>query len=375
MYSQIKPFIRRYVRYAYLREAAAYRQALDRQRPQLRYVGWLGHKNFGDEILFQAFRRELFDECLLLPHDDFSPLSAIAAPGRAAAMVLGGGTLINDSGHLGPLEQAHREELPFFVFGTGVSDPEYWGKFPGARRVDVDGWLGMLSSAQYIGVRGPRSCAWLHAHGIANAEVIGDPALSISAPARPAASGEAPVLGVNLGTHDPVLGAKGADFNAVLELIRVVIARGWKVKYLAMHPIDQAIGQQLQQAVKHPAFALTPFNPDTQAMVREIGSCQCLVGERLHATIVACALDVPNITLSYQPKCLDFLESIGREDLAVKTDEVSGGVLIERFDWLQGCGEEIVAQTRARCDALRALQQRRAKEVVAKLQDRSYFEH
>ena len=367
MLSRIKPFIKGYVRYAYLRQASDYRRALDTQRLQLRYVGWLGHKNAGDEILFEAFRQELFNDCLLMPYHDYSVLSAIALRRRNTAVVLGGGTLINDRGHLAPLEKACRDGRPYFVFGTGVSDPDYWSKFPKARHIDVEGWSRMLAAAQYVGVRGPRSCAWLHAHGVARAEVIGDPALSIALPSKTAAPSGPPVLGINLGAHDPILGEEGADFSAVLALIRTVIARGWRVKYLAMHPIDQRIGMELKRAVQHPDFHLPSFSSDSNTLLRDIASCKSIVGERLHMTVLACALSVPNISLSYQPKCLDFLESIGRADLAVKTDEVTGEVLIERFDWVQERLEEVSDQIRVRCDALRSLQHRRAREIVAAL--------
>jgi len=367
MYSQLKPFMRGYVRYAYLRRPSDYRRALERQRPQLRYVGWLGHKNIGDEILFEAFREEIFTDCLVVPYEDFSLLSAMASPRRTTAVVLGGGTLINDAGHLRPLQQAQRGGQPFFVFGTGVSDPDYWRQYPGARRVDVKGWLDVLAAASYVGVRGPRSCEWLRSHGISHAEVIGDPALSIQQPVRLNADGS-PVLGINLGTHDPVQGVAGADFVAAVALIKAVLQRGWKVRYLAMHPIDQGVGDRLKGVIDDPAFQLPPFDPHSGSMVRKIAACNYVVGERLHITVLACAVAVPNLSLSYQPKCLDFLESIGREDLAVKTDDVTGALLIERLDWLQSIGPGVSEQIRTRCDTLRALQQQRAREVVRSLQ-------
>ncbi|HEX6707047.1 MAG TPA: polysaccharide pyruvyl transferase family protein [Albitalea sp.] len=365
MNPQLKRRLKGYVRYAYLRRPRDYRQALERQRLQLRYVGWLGHRNIGDEVLFEAFRDTLFDDCLLVPYEDFSLLSAVASARRTTAVVLGGGTLINERLHLDPLDEAHREGRPFFVFGTGVSDPGYWAQYPKARWLDIESWKRRLATARYIGVRGPRSCEWLHAQGITQAEVIGDPALSIALPEPVPRSADAPLLGINLGAHDPVMGAPGSDFAAVLALIRHVVARGWRVRFLAMHPIDQRLGRRLKQEIADPAFELPAFDPDCRALLRAIASCDCVVGQRLHVTVLACAVAVPNLSLSYQPKCLDFLESIGREDLALKTDQLTPPLLIERLEWLQGA--DLSPQLRSRCDALRTLQRQRARQMVEAL--------
>lgn len=364
----IKRRVKGYIRYAYLRRGREYRQALDRQRLQLRYIGWLGHRNIGDEVLFHAFREELFSDCLLVPYEDYSLLSAVASPGRHTAVVLGGGTLINEGGYLAPLKAAHEQGRPFFVFGTGASDPEYWGRYPKARWFDIEGWKRMLGHARYVGVRGPRSREWLRSQGVERVEVLGDPALSIPLPpegVRP--EGSAPLVGINLGTHDPVLGTAGADFDAMVALVRHMLAHGWRAKFLAMHPIDQRVGERLKREIPHEALELPAFRPDCEAMVRTIASCDCVIGQRLHATVLACALAVPNISLSYQPKCLDFLESIDREDLAVKTEYITAGRLIDRLEWLNSVSADLSRQLRLRCDVLRELQRRRAREMVEAL--------
>lgn len=364
--------VKGYIRYAYLRRGLDYRRAFERQRPQLRYIGWLGHRNIGDEVLFHAFREELFNDCLLVPYEDYSLLSAVASPGRNTAVVLGGGTLINEGGYLAPLKAAHQQGRPFFVFGTGASDPEYWRRYPKARWFDIEGWKRLLGQARYVGVRGPRSRDWLRAQGVERVEVIGDPALSIPVPPEASSRSDSPPLvGINLGTHDPVLGAPGADFDAMVALIRHMLAHGWRAKFLAMHPIDQRVGERLKREIPHEAFGLPAFRNDCEAMVRTIASCDCVVGQRLHATVLACALGVPNLSLSYQPKCLDFLESIDREDLAVKTDYINAGRLIDRMEWLHSVSADLSRQLRARCDVLRALQRHRAREMVEALRQGS----
>ncbi|HEY2056964.1 MAG TPA: hypothetical protein VGH57_01225, partial [Amycolatopsis sp.] len=56
--------------------------------------------------------------------------------------------------------------------------------------------------------------------------------------------------------------------------------------------------------------------------------------ERLHALVLAAAAAVPMAGLEYQPKCADFLASIGTADRSVRTDEVTAQILREHVDEL-----------------------------------------
>lgn len=112
--------------------------------------------------------------------------------------------------------------------------------------------------------------------------------------------------------------------------------------------------------LNHAGFELLPFSIDVDRSLRDIAGCDWLVGQRLHASVLASALGVPNLSLSYQPKCLDFLESIGCEELSVDTEHVSGQTLIGRFEDLRADGRQWRARLIERCDHYRALQHRRA---------------
>lgn len=351
--------------YGYLRGRDEYSAALDPSKPLLRYIGWLGHNNVGDEALYAAFKSPLFGNCLLTPFYDFSALSAIASLKSRKLVVLGGGTLINDDNYLEPLERCQRAGMPTFVFGTGVGDLSYWAQFPEAQRGNSERWLKVLGDADYVGVRGPRSLKWLHDNGIAKAEIIGDPALCLTRP-RLVERGQ-PTLGVNLGSHDPTTGGDDGPYQSMASLVRLAIAQGYRVRFISLHDIDLEIGQKLAAEIAHPQFDCAPFSGHYEATLQQLGACDLAVGQRLHFTVLACALGVPNLSLSYQPKCLDFLESIDREDLSIATANVTPEVLAERFQWLQRQAPTMVGQLNSACDALRARQKHKAAELVAQL--------
>ena len=65
-----------------------------------------------------------------------------------------------------------------------------------------------------------------------------------------------------------------------------------------------------------------------------MASCELIVGQRLHALVLAAAAGVPGIMLEYQPKCRDFMESIECSERSFRTDHLSAGQLIEALDEL-----------------------------------------
>lgn len=347
-------------RYRYLRRSEDYRAAIFREKPILTYIGWIGYRNVGDEALYLSFRDELFRDALLLPYDDFSALNGLSGFSNEQLIVLGGGTLINAEPYLSALEKFRAQGKRYVVWGTGVADLDYWSKYPGQwGRGNSERWLSILRDAQYIGVRGPRSAAWLTENRIEGVEVIGDPALS-TRPAPNKSHGDTGVLGINLGSHDPVSGGGEGVFEAVVSLVRYALQQGFKVQYFSLHAIDAQIGRALKAVLPSAGFELLPFNVSVKQTMHQLAGFDYVIGMRLHATILACAQGVPNLSLSYQPKCLDFLESINQPELALPTEEITSVRLIERFQWLVQSRAVVSAGIIFECDRFRNIQRENA---------------
>ena len=111
------------------------------------------------------------------------------------------------------------------------------------------------------------------------------------------------------------------------------------------------------------AFELPSISTDVDRGLRDIAGCDWLVGQRLHATVFASALGVPNLSLSYQPKCLNFLESICCEHLSVDTERLSGRQLVDRFEDLVAESGHWRARLLDRCGQYRHLQRQRAQAL------------
>lgn len=361
----IKTHLQGFRRYRYLRTPAAWARARRPEAPLLKYIGWVGHRNIGDEALFAAFRDHLFRRAFVLPYYDLSPLSVYGSFKRSRSVVLGGGTLINDDNYLVPLERGQGSGLRSYVFGTGVGDLSYWSAYDQPWRGNEDRWVRALKKASYVGVRGPRSLAWARHHGIDKAELVGDPALMLDVPPPPVPSAPRVCVGLNLGSHDPVQGGDAALRSAVLEMVDLALSSKCRVRYLAMSPIDQAIGEELRKVFTSDDFELQEFSDDVDTLMSSLVGCDYVVAQRLHVTVLACSAGIPNLSLSYQPKCLDFLESIGREDLAVQTQDISAAILIDRFRWLQRHAGDLRREIEGACEVLRGRQRQAAARVLA----------
>ena len=349
-----------------------YGRTLSRSRKVCSYIGWVGHRNVGDEALYQVFRDVLFPKLLMTLDDDFSVLSWMTKRNRAAApTLLGGGTLINVKPYYEALYEASKRGAPFAVFGTGVSDLAFWSRHPShTERGGSALWPELLKRSKYVGVRGPRSAEWLESHGVPHVEIVGDAALSL--PKVKAKKGDQFLVGINLGSHDPIDGDKEKLFQATLQLARYVLRQGAKIVYFSLHQIDWEIGRRLQCLLGDiESIEFLPLDMNVARVCSQIAKCDVVVGQRLHATVLACGQGVANLSLSYQPKCFDFLESIGQSRLALDTSSISGDVLIDQYQWLIENQLSVASGIDAECDRFRKLQITRAQTVQSILYDKT----
>nr|MBO2500413.1 hypothetical protein [Acidimicrobiia bacterium] len=281
-------------------------EAEDR-RPHARYVGWIGYDNLGDEAMLEAARR-------LLPWADVE-----VSGNPRDLLILGGGTLINRSTYLGWLTERDSPRVERAVLGTGVASPAYWGVTE-----PVDGWMRWLSSCCYVGVRGPRSEATLREWGYdGQLEVSGDPALLLERPAGTQRR-EGLVVVSPAWTNGELWGGSDDAVMAVLaKSVEQWLAEGRDVAFLSCNPDDDRPIFETMRAAGRPDLPYSAGYRDLDAALRLLAEADLVVGERLHAVVLAAAVGTPFVALEYRPKLADFAASVGADDVVVRTDQVS----------------------------------------------------
>lgn len=283
------------------------------RRATARYIGWSGHHNLGDEIMLQAVRD-------LLPWVD---VETTGDPGKL--LILGGGTLINRSSYLKQVTDRDTPRVERTVIGTGVASPDYWGEVEDPKR-----WVRWLSTCAYVGVRGPHSYERLRSWGYeGEAEVSGDSALLVEAP--PVTREPGRVVIAPAWTKGKLWGnSDAAVVDALSGAVAAWRAEGREVIALSSSPDDDG---QILQIISQVDNVLIPFVQgylDRDGALETIASADVVVGERLHACVLAAATSTPFVAVEYRPKLADFAASVGAQELVIRTDELTGESLMER---------------------------------------------
>lgn len=334
----------------------------------LRYIGVLGIHNLGDEAVFQAARGHFAPYPVLHCVSPRAPgwARALIAGRRHAGVMLGGGTLIGKGSTggnpaLDEFERAAERGQFRIVFGTGVSAVDF-------ERVDarlagmLSRWQQSLRAADYVGVRGPDSVAALKRWGV-NAQCIGDLACFFAQRSgywEPASQS----VGVNFGRSD-------RDFPELAEalqaFLRIRVRQGWRPEFFVVWPEDLEPTRRLAASagIDHPVVHAV-FR-DTHDYLRRVRRMRAFVGLKLHAVILAFCAGVPSIMLEYNPKCVDFMRSIGLEEFDVRVADATASQLEERFEALVS-RDTISEHALARLHRYRSLQVEAASRCRAALQ-------
>lgn len=275
-------------------------------RPGISYVGFTGRANLGDEAIMAAIDRLLPGFDIRREHPD--PI----------ALMIGGGTIINSKNYyLTRVLREDRPGLPLFTFAPGVRDPDFWGVTE-----PMDDWMSIFRSAEPMTVRGPDSARHLATLGWPGAvRVIGDPALSLAPVEVPASEGEAIVAPLNTNGY-LIGGSDAAVFSALAKECERLADLGMNVTLMSSFPEDDRWILEMERMIDAPVEYFCGYASLEETLAR-IAGASLVIGERLHASILAAAMRTPFVALAYRPKTLDFIRSIGAEDLALTTGELA----------------------------------------------------
>lgn len=311
------------------------------------YTGWAGHGNAGDEWIFEAIQGLLAPHRLLNTEWGIPPQMRLysAAHFRRAhpyrARILGGGTLFPYQGYLDRLLSPEISDLPLFVFGLGCLDDSFWGKrLPVDFSPELKGrWADALSRAKFVGVRDSFSGAAIDAQTAGRAEVIGDPALALGdarwrAVRHGPGAGRNLRIGLNLGSHDPTWASPGELRRSLAGFVRWCNSKRFDVTFISLSARDTVEGRALCAELRPNSLAIWDRHDERDMTLGKLLEQDMIVGTRLHSVVLASAFGVPCISLAYNPKCLHFMESFGRQSWAIRTDRVSEGVIEERTESL-----------------------------------------
>lgn len=256
--------------------------------------GYYGFRNVGDELIARALTQKLtalgYRRVRLLSKKHFSR-SALRALRQGEALVLGGGTLLQDA--------TSRRSLWFYLFCASRA----------RGRITVCGGLGPLSAqgvrrtlpllkrADIILCRTAGDLARIRHLGAFNAVLSCDPVLSLPFPKKE--KGEYALLAFRK--------RKEEDFPALCAFAaRAVRTFGSeRVLFFVMHPDDEEMTARLSH------LCGVPYRTgDQDAFLTALTHAFAVYASRLHAGICALGMGIPFYLFSGEEKCRFFVEDI-----------------------------------------------------------------
>ncbi|MDJ0925531.1 MAG: glycosyltransferase [Acidimicrobiia bacterium] len=317
---------------------------------RINYVGFTGRDNLGDEAVLAGVRALLPNMTIGrdLPDPD--------------VLMVGGGTLINGKGYY--LTRVLRNDSPDLervLFGTGVRSPAFWGTTE-----DMSEWHSFIESSLYAGVRGPDSARYLDELGFrGEVDILGDPALALTPPpGGERVSGRIVVCPVY--TNGNLWGGDDQSvFSAMATAVERLRGRGHEIVFMSAFPADDRWLIEIMRRAGAADSAYVPGYADLGATMRWLESAELVIGERLHASILAAACTTPFVALEYRPKIRDFARSIGMEEQVVRTDSVHD--LDDLIDQSLARATDITAELTQQVKTIRAHQRHVAKQLTAQL--------
>lgn len=348
-----------------------------RQPRTLLYVGWTGQRNLGDDAIADALIPRLGTvEQAHAPYQLADLAKRVVGGGLASsgrrALLLGGGTAIGRRNWRMVLTANGAllaRAKPWFMIGAGVEDPAFQGRNSFSANGELARWRGICRNFDAVTVRGPRSVELLEGVGIPT-RMVGDPAL-LHEPAGITEPHDK-LLGINLGYGDDLW---GHDHDRVVDalagLVKSLAGEGWRVRAIVVNPKDEPALRTCLSRSGVAADRAEVVTADTvERFFAAVAPCTLLVAERLHALVLAAAAAVPVVGLEYQPKCADFLASVGALDRAVRTDQVNSDVLHEHVVDLVENRPTESARLLAEVNGLRALLTGELARISARIQPR-----
>ena len=296
----------------------------DRRR-ELVYLGWQGNANFGDELLYDAWKVALGRDL-----DITAPLTRgrylvksltsylgqlLQLRGAERIVLLGGGTTIGFGTWAGHTALARVMYRAAGVAIPGAGAAERADAFLLARQPhDWAAWRRMRNTALF-GVRGPLTELECSQQWQATG-VIGDPALLYPRFANLDRPEQANTIGLCLGSE----GTSRFDVPTVVAGVQQVARElGATITVFEVTAADAPVTREVVRLLGGQA-RVVPFSGSVREMMHEIAACRAFVSERLHGTVAAVSLGVAATPLSYASKCDDFWMSVTGERSPIRLD-------------------------------------------------------
>jgi polysaccharide pyruvyl transferase WcaK-like protein len=308
------------------------------------YIGWLGSKNIGDELMWEVFN-DLCSEYLDLSKYEIIPSNFrmnLEDTDPYDCIILGGGSLLLP-GYIKILHQFMKKGKQVLIWGCGYdwADKEYIkiiedAKIPSYLFDDKTETLliDIVNNANYIGVRGPLTYALLKSAGvnINKVEICGDVGLLLKYKTIPSFSpilewkGKDKIIAINWGTsNNNIYGKNESDLEDQLVCTcKTLLKQGYKIYMYVLWGGDIEPSKRLYNKIDSYSNIMLDTNMYAGGELLSILKlCSLSINLKLHANILSTIAEIPFVCLGYRFKCFDYVKSLDLNELIIATDSKS----------------------------------------------------
>ena len=157
-------------------------------------------------------------------------------------------------------------------------------------------------------------------------EVIGDPVVAFSKERLTNGLCVRNTLGLNVAqTKGNIWGGnQNKLYEQFVFLARLARQNNWYVKWFVLWPKDLPIVKSISMASDTEQEVYKIYQ-DYNIYLGLVDRLDVFVGMRLHSVALATCVYVPSIMVEYQPKCRDYMTSIGQEQAVIRADRFKAG--------------------------------------------------
>ncbi len=305
------------------------------------YLGWIGHKNLGDDMMWHLFRdmsskylkKKGYRVIPLLPHVNINKITY-------DIVVLGGGSIITPN-YINIVYNALKKGKRVYIWGSGFdrmgkSEMELLLQNKLDRKQFDPKTISKLNQvimhAPSVGIRGPLTYKLFKDLGVnmKKAKISGDPGFILHLYRyRPEPkdsnvwTGVNKVIGINWGTSlNKIFGEDELRVeNELVAGVKKLIQKGYKIYIYPVWDKDiEACTRLYHHIGDNENVRMTSKLYNQHELRSIIKHFSFTINFKLHPNIISVAADVPFIALGYRFKVFDFSRSLALERLVISTD-------------------------------------------------------
>jgi len=319
------------------------------------YIGWIGYKNLGDELMYELFREQFQAlgnsyhlDSVNIEHKYLKNVSVQ----DYELIVLGGGSILSGKGYplhpyiINYLNRCLLLKKKVMIWGSGID----WIPKSSLELLEKNKEIPLFISDEerkklqrvfeesvWSGVRGPLTLKLLDQVGVKTSKVSGDPGflltpLSSKTPGKNSLSGKNRTIGVNWGTSFNNIYGENEERveDELVKALNELIKKGYQIHLYTVWSLDLPAIRRLYSKLSDPnKVFLDEKLYNHQELLSLMENFTFTINFKLHANYLSLAANTPFIALGYRFKVFDFVKSIDFDSFIISTDypEISNQIL------------------------------------------------